>query len=126
MENNDKISLDSDFTTGNSSLPNSTAVLVLGIISIVTCWLYGIPGLICGIIALILAKKDLALYKKNPNQYTLASYKNLKAGQVCGIIGLCLSGLFVLYLIVVAVIIGGAMAGAAGSGVFDNLDQYGR
>ena len=40
-------------------LPNATAVLVLGIIAIVGCFCDGIPGLVCGIIALVLAGKDL-------------------------------------------------------------------
>ena len=37
------------------SLPNATATLVLGIVSIVSCWCIGIVGLTCGIIALYLA-----------------------------------------------------------------------
>ena len=41
-----------------AALPNATAVLVLGILSIVTCWLYGIPGIIMGIIAIVLAQKE--------------------------------------------------------------------
>lgn len=35
----------------------SIASMVLGICSIVTCCLYGVPGIICGIIACIFAKK---------------------------------------------------------------------
>ena len=38
---------------GQQQLPNATAVLVLGIISIVGCFCYGIIGLILGIIALV-------------------------------------------------------------------------
>lgn len=49
--------------TGEKTLPNATATLVLGIISIVTCWLYGVPGLICGIIALVLFAKDKKIYQ---------------------------------------------------------------
>ena len=44
----------------NQKLPNATAVLVLGILSIVTCCCYGVVGLILGIIALVLAKKERA------------------------------------------------------------------
>ncbi len=36
----------------------SIASMVLGICSIVTCCLYGVPGIICGIIACIFAKKE--------------------------------------------------------------------
>ena len=41
------------------NLPNGTAVLVLGILSIVTCCCYGFIGLTFGIIAVVLANKDL-------------------------------------------------------------------
>lgn len=77
-------------------LPNATAVLVLGIVSIVGCFCYVLPGLICGIIALVLAKKDLKLYDSNPGVYTQSSYNNLKAGRVCAIIGLIFSGIGVI------------------------------
>jgi len=75
------------------NLPNSTAVLVLGIISIVTCFAYGVIGLSCGIIAIILAKKDKARYLENPRQYKESSFTNLTTGRTCAIIGVSLSGL---------------------------------
>jgi hypothetical protein len=77
------------------SLPNATAVLVLGIISIVGCCCFGIVGLICGIIALILAKSDLALLNAEPGKYTENSAKNLRAGRTCAIIGVSLSSLYI-------------------------------
>jgi len=80
-------------------LPNATAVLVLGIMSIPTCFCVGIVGLVLSIIALVLASKDTMLYNANPTQYTLASYNNLKAGKVCSIIGLCLSSIYVVYIV---------------------------
>ncbi|MCD6019991.1 MAG: hypothetical protein K0S53_3112 [Bacteroidetes bacterium] len=95
---------------GQMPLPNSGAVLTLGIISIALCWCYGVVALTCGIIALVLANKSLVLYKANPNNYTLSSYNNLKAGRVCSIIGLCLSALMVLYVIVVFAFIGAAFS----------------
>lgn len=88
------------------SLPNATAVLVLGILSIVLCFCYGIIGLTCGIIAIILAKKDKALYASMPDAYTVSSYKNLNAGRVCAIIGLCLSALYILYVIFIIATVG--------------------
>lgn len=121
---NEIIDLDDKLGTGSAAMPNATAVLVLGIISIATCWLYGVPGLICGIIALALFKKDNALYKANPSKYSESSYKNLKAGQVCAIIGLSLSALFFLYFLFVIVLFGSIFATAASSGVFENLEQY--
>ncbi len=107
------------FTSGNTSssnsfipqkkLPNSVAVLVLGIVSIPTCFCYGIVGLVCGIIALVLSNKDLNLYATNPQEFDLASYNNLKAGRVCAIVGLSLSALYLLYVIVVLAFLGTAL-----------------
>ena len=94
---------------GQKPIPNSTGVLVLGILSIVLCWCYGIVGVILGIIALALSSKGNALYKANPNAYTLSSYNNMKAGKVCGIIGICLSTLIILYFIVILVFVGTAL-----------------
>ncbi len=90
----------------HDDLPNATAVLVLGILSIVFCWCYGIIGVVLGVIALVLANKDLKLYKENPKKYTESSYKNLNAGKVTAIIGLSLSGIFLLYIIVVLALYG--------------------
>lgn len=91
-------------------VPNSAAVLVLGIISIALCWCYGIVALTCGIIALVLSNKGIQFYKANPNAYTLSSYNNLKAGRVCAIIGLCLSALMLVYIIIVFAFIGAAFS----------------
>lgn len=88
---------------GHEQLPNSTGVLVLGILSIVTCILYGIVGIILGIITLVMAKNADALYRQDPSRYTQGSYNNMKAGRICGIIGLILSALFLIYVIVVLV-----------------------
>ncbi|MCX7863298.1 MAG: CCC motif membrane protein [Bacteroidales bacterium] len=90
-------------------LPNSTAVLVLGILSIALCWCYGIIGITLGIIALVLANKAKKLYKENPDNYTLGSYKNMQAGYICAIIGLSLSGLYLLFIIIYFLIIGAAL-----------------
>ena len=100
-----------DFRTTDSgdnypqALPNATAVLVLGILSIVTCWLYGIPGIILGVIALSLHKSDRALYDSNPEKYQ-ASFANSNAGKICAIIGLSLSALFLIYILFILVILG--------------------
>lgn len=73
------------------NLPNATAVLVLGICSIVTFCCYGIFGLIFGIIALVLAGKDMKLYRAEPELY--ANYQNLNAGKIMAIVGVVLSGI---------------------------------
>jgi hypothetical protein len=97
-----------DYLSNNNStemqLPNGTAVLVLGILSIVVCF-------ICGIIALVLSNKDMALYRANPGQYSVSSYNNIKAGRICAIIGIALQVLgLIAYIIFIAFFI--SMAGA--------------
>jgi hypothetical protein len=87
-------------------LPNATAVLVLGIIGIVGCFCYGVVGLICSIIALVLAKKDLTLYNASPDAYTPGSLSNLKSGRVCAIIGLSLSILYFCFWIFIIITVG--------------------
>ncbi len=88
------------------ALPNSTAVLVLGILSIVFCWCGGIIGLALGIIALVLSGKAKVLYNENPSAYTLTSFNNLKGGRICAIIGTILSGLYLIYVIIVYFVVG--------------------
>lgn len=78
-------------------LPNATAVLILGIASIITCCCYGIVGLIAGGVGLMMAKKDLKLYNENPELYS--NYSNLKIGRVLCIIGIILSVVYILFLI---------------------------
>lgn len=87
-------------------LPNATAVLVLGILSIVTCFCYGILGIILGIIAIVLAGKDKTLYASSPDQYTLASFKNLNAGRTCAIIGIILSVICLIVMIGIIALVG--------------------
>lgn len=92
-------------------LPNGTAVLVLGICSIVgACLLGGIPGLTCGIIALVLAGKDRAKLREGAAQWTEGSAKNLNAGRVCAIIGTALSGLMLVFVIIWVAILGSAFS----------------
>ena len=78
------------FTSGQRALPNATAVLVLGILSIVFCF-------ICGIVALVLSTGDRRNYQQEPHLYTSASYELLRAGRICAIIGLCIWGAVLLF-----------------------------
>ncbi len=94
---------------GQISVPNSTGVLVLGIISIALCWCYGIIGLASGIIALIMAGKAKALYEAEPDKYTESSFKNLKAGRICALIGTILSSLYAVFIIVYVIFMGAAL-----------------
>ena len=96
---------------GQQMLPNSTAVLVLGIISIVGCFCYGIIGLILGIIALVISGKAKKLYNENPSMYTESSFKNMKAGRVCAIVGLSLSACYLIFFIIYIAIIGTVISG---------------
>ncbi|MEO5997352.1 MAG: CCC motif membrane protein [Chitinophagaceae bacterium] len=99
MENRNEFRDDQNFYSGQTALPNATAVLVLGIISIVGCFCYGVVGLICSIIALVLYSKDKKVYLLSPQSYTPGSYSNLNAGRICAIIGLIISALYFLLII---------------------------
>ena len=94
---------------GQQPLPNATGVLVLGIISIVGCFCYGIVGLVTGIISIVLSSKANKLYLANPALYTEASFKNMKAGRVCAIIGTCLSAIYLVIVIIWIAIVGAAL-----------------
>lgn len=106
-------------------LPNSTAVLVLGILSIISCWCYGLIGVLLAIIALILAGKGKKLYDDNPEMYTESSYKNLNAGKICAIIGISISGLIVLigllYIAIAGVAIGTVLSTLPWEEIFNNF-----
>jgi hypothetical protein len=115
MENQ---SLDSMQT--QQTLPNATGVLVLGILSIVFCFCYGIIGITLGIIALIMGNKAIKLYLSSPELYTESSYKNVKAGKTCAIVGLCLSSLYIVFLIVYIGILGAAVGG----GLLNELGNF--
>lgn len=90
--------------TTKKMLSNSTGTLVLGILSIITCWLYGIIGVVLAIVALVISKKPMAEYKANPDAYEGGG--NLKAGRIMAIIGLCLSGLYLLFAIIALAFLG--------------------
>lgn len=77
----------------DQKLPNATAVLVLGIISIVTVCCYGIISIITGAVGLYLASKDGTLHKANAGMYS--NFSTLNTGKILCIIGLILG---VLYL----------------------------
>lgn len=90
-------------------LPNAVGILILGILSIVTCICYGFVGLILGIISLVMASSALKELTANPEGYTASSVSNVKAGKVCAIIGVILSSLMLIFVII-AIIINAAEA----------------
>jgi hypothetical protein len=85
-------------------LPNTTAVLVLGILSILTCCCYGIIGLALGIVGLVLTHKDLIVYNQSPEKYD--NYPTLNTGKILCIIGIVLSAIAILYFIWIIKMIG--------------------
>ncbi|TXI69378.1 MAG: DUF4190 domain-containing protein [Flavobacterium sp.] len=88
----------------NQKLPNATAVLILGIFSILICCCYGIFSIILGVVALVLANKDIKLYAENPSVYT--NYNNLKIGKILSIIGISLGVIYLIYVIVLFTTLG--------------------
>lgn len=76
------------------TLPNSQAVLILGILSIPLCCCYGILSLALGIIALVLAKKATALYNEDPELYK--GFNNVKTGKILAIIGIALGAIYIV------------------------------
>ena len=91
---------------GMLSTPNSTEVLVLGILSIVFCWCWGLFSIILGIVTLVLAGQGEREYRKNPQMYTEVSYRNLRTGRTCAIVGLCLAAVTIIAVIVYFVVFG--------------------
>ena len=86
-------------------LPNATTVLVMGICAIVFSWCLGI-GCILGIIGIVLSSKGRKMYKENPALYE--GWGSLNAGYIMSIIGTCLGGLYVIYIIIWVAILGTA------------------
>ena len=77
-------------------LPNATAVLVLGILSILGTCCYGF-GIVFSIVALILFAIDVKKYKANPDLYS--NYSNLNVGRILAIISLVISVLFISMIV---------------------------
>jgi hypothetical protein len=97
----EKIAQEHNTYQGGSSfmqqpLPDSTAVLVLGILSILFSFWFNFIGLVLGIIALVKASKANSIYLSNPNMYLQNSYVNMRAGKICAIVGTSLSAMFLL------------------------------
>ena len=103
---------------GTENVPYSTSVLVLGICSIVTCGCYGLPGLVCGIVALVQSKIGLTAYEENPSLYKEDSLKNLKAGKTCATIGVILSSIFFMVILVYFITWGTLFFRAIGSALY--------
>lgn len=77
-------------------LPNATAVLVLGVLSVLGTCCYGF-GIVFSIVALILFTIDVKKYKANPDLYS--NYSNLNVGRILAIISLVISVLFISMIV---------------------------
>ena len=88
-----------------SKLPADPISLVLGIISVVIvllgccCGFLVVISLGLGIAGLVMANKSLREYDLAPENYSYQSRSNVNTGKIVSIIGLVLSG---LYLLIVA------------------------
>lgn len=86
-------------------LPNSTASLVLGIISIVFACCCSIVGSVIGVIGLVLANKAIALHNVDPSVYK--GFDNAKAGKILNIIGIVLGAIMLVVGIMQIINVGG-------------------
>lgn len=84
-------------------LPNATAILVLGILSLIFCWCYGFLGLILGIIAVVMAATQRRAYLASPEEYTESSFRNVNSGRTCGIIAICIAAFIVIFWVLLLV-----------------------
>lgn len=114
MEENNNSNQNQNFSNNQfemkPALPNSTASLVLGIISLVTFFCYGIVSIVLGILAIVNSNKALAIASQKPGVFSESSVSNAKAGKVMGIIGVCIGGIYLLAIIAVIVFVGTAVS----------------
>ncbi|MCI1779466.1 MAG: hypothetical protein LKI53_05855 [Bacteroidales bacterium] len=87
--------------------PNAVSSLVLGICSLAFGCIF--IGLICGIVGLSLANKGMREYRSAPDIYN--GYGMLNAGKILSIIGIVLSGLYLIYYLVIVLILGLSIGG---------------
>ena len=85
-------------------LPNATAVLILGICSILFGCVFA--GFICGIVGLALSKKPMMMYQMNPMKYV--NYGVLNAGRILSIIGVILGAIAIVWGIISVLVLGGS------------------
>lgn len=90
-------------TSNSPGYGYSIGSMVCGICGLISCWCYGFPGVILGIVALI-------LYFKSKKMDGGVSNAMAKAGMVCGIISLILGVIYVAYVIFAFVVLGITMS----------------
>lgn len=85
-----------DSNKPKEKLQGAGGALAMGIISIV---LAGIIGIILSIITLSTTKRHIEAYQQDPGRYDESSYRQMNAGRICAIVGLCISALAILIII---------------------------
>jgi len=81
-------------------LNNDSGVMILGLFSIFFCCFFGIPGLACGMAAILMGNRARQESKLNPSEYDPESISQVNTGWICGIIGSILSLLVIIYFII--------------------------
>ena len=87
-------------SNSRKSLPNAFAVLLLGIFSLLFSVLYGVPGFLCGVIALVLSRSAKRLRRQSPDSYTAGSWRLIVTGRVLATLGLIVSLLVMAVLVI--------------------------
>lgn len=112
MEQNQNISQPGGAAPEQQMVPKSIAVLILGITALIfglwgIFFVTAIIGLILGIITLILSGSGGRAIAANPDLYTGGSKGMRKTGKILGLIGLILSGIFIIVWIILLAAGGG-------------------
>ncbi|MCG8602581.1 MAG: hypothetical protein MI807_20725 [Verrucomicrobiales bacterium] len=89
-----------------------TTILVLGILGIVLCQ-------ICGIIAWVMANKDIP--KMEAGTMDPEGLGQANAGKICGIISVILLALGLVFAVIYFIFIAAIVGGAASQGAFETM-----
>jgi Trk-type K+ transport system membrane component len=87
-------------------LPNANTILILSILSVITCCCYGVIGIVLAVVALQKAKKEEQLYLENPAQYL--NIGTVNAARIIAFIGITLSAIYLAFTIYLWVFVGEA------------------
>ena len=91
-------------------LPNATATLVLGILSVLFSFTFiaGLLGAVLGIIGLSLSSDGVKMYRENPDYYE--GYASLNAGRIMCIVGVVIGSLIVFIYLSMLLLYGSYMS----------------
>jgi len=91
-------------------LPNATLILGLGIAAICLVWWYGVIGFVLSITTLVLSRKSMLLFRLNPEQFDVSSYKRIVAGRIIAVIALIISIFAIVFAILIVLGVIGAVS----------------